>query len=139
MRDLIMLRSRRYLGHSPGGGAMIVGLLAGTLVTVGSGLVLYTIEDNAGPLAGIVSGAPAQGTAPVLGEEEEGEYGEEEEGEYEGGEGSEDLWEEIHEVLANVMLVLVILHIGGVLLASYVHHENLARAMVTGRKRPQDT
>ena len=89
---------------------------------------LYAIEENAGPLAPFVSSASLPGQAPPASEREGDE-------DYEGAEGSGEFWEEFHEVLANVMLVLVVLHIAGVLLASYVHRENLTRAMITGRKR----
>lgn len=42
--------------------------------------------------------------------------------------------EEAHEMLADVMLALVALHVGGVVLGSFRHGENLVRAMITGRK-----
>lgn len=46
--------------------------------------------------------------------------------------------EELHEMLANGTIVLIVLHICGVVLASIEHKENLVTAMFTGKKRPQD-
>jgi cytochrome b len=107
LRDLGRRRGERYLGHSPAGGAMITVLWLGLLATVGAGLVLYAVADHAGPLAGVMGSASGGGRS----------------------------WREIHELLANLMLALVGLHVAGVLFASHVHHENLTKAMVTGRKR----
>lgn len=45
-----------------------------------------------------------------------------------------EAYEEIHEALANGMLAVVIVHLIGVVVESFAHRENLARAMVNGRK-----
>lgn len=42
--------------------------------------------------------------------------------------------EELHEGAGNFMLVVVLVHVAGVLVASRLHHENLVRAMITGQK-----
>lgn len=43
--------------------------------------------------------------------------------------------EEAHEALVYATLGLIALHVGGVILASIEHRENLVRSMLTGRKR----
>jgi cytochrome b len=106
VRDLILFRAERHLGHSPGGGAMVVLLLLFLTATVVTGLMVYGGEHQAGPLAGIFS--------KDTGEAIEG----------------------AHKVLANITLALVLAHIAAVILASFAHHENLVRAMITGYKRP---
>ncbi len=47
----------------------------------------------------------------------------------------DEVMEDLHEFLANGLIVLIGLHIGGVVLASIRHHENLVRAMWNGQKR----
>jgi cytochrome b len=106
VRDLVSLQGKRYLGHSPGGGYMVIALLVFVSATVVTGLIVYGGDQGAGPLAGIVS----KETGEAL--------------------------EEVHELVANITLALIFVHISAVVLASFVHHENLVRAMITGYKRP---
>lgn len=42
--------------------------------------------------------------------------------------------EELHEAAVNTMLLVVLSHLAGVAVGSFVHRENLPRAMVTGLK-----
>lgn len=44
-------------------------------------------------------------------------------------------FEEVHEMLAYMLLAMIALHVAAVLLMSAVTRENLVRAMLTGRKR----
>jgi hypothetical protein len=41
---------------------------------------------------------------------------------------------ELHEALAGTMLAVVGVHVLAVIVSSRLHHENLVRAMITGRK-----
>ncbi len=43
--------------------------------------------------------------------------------------------EELHEVAAYLSVGLIALHVLGVVASSWLHQENLVRAMITGRKR----
>lgn len=45
-----------------------------------------------------------------------------------------DWMEEMHDVLPNVMLAVIFVHIAGVAVGSLAHRENLVRAMITGYK-----
>ena len=105
VRDLLLLRAERHLGHSPGGGAMVLLLLVLLAATVTTGLVVYGGEQQAGPLAGLFTKDTGESV------------------------------EEVHELLANITLALILAHIAAVVLASFVLRENLVRAMVTGYKR----
>jgi cytochrome b len=42
--------------------------------------------------------------------------------------------EDLHEVVGNAMMALVVVHVLGVIVSSRLHHENLVRAMFSGRK-----
>ncbi|GMR04062.1 MAG: cytochrome b/b6 domain-containing protein [Gammaproteobacteria bacterium] len=98
--NILLFRAKRYIGHNPTGGAMIVLMLAFLLVTTLTGIAAY-------------HGANEQNV----------------------GKWIYELLEEGHEFLANLTLLLVVIHIAGVIVESLMHRENLVRAMFTGRKR----
>ena len=95
LKAIVAGSERRYVGHNPAGGAMIVVLLAVMFAAATSGWLLTT-EAFWGSLA----------------------------------------MQRLHSILAHGLLLLVMAHLAGVVLASLRHHENLVRAMVTGDKRP---
>ncbi|NQV81889.1 MAG: cytochrome b/b6 domain-containing protein [Alphaproteobacteria bacterium] len=139
---LLRLRGRRYVGHSPAGGVMIIVLLAALAGTTGTGIWLYGVADGRGPLASLVS--PTEPATPMQGElrqtdaDEDGDDHDDRRDTRNGDNhdrGEDNALKEFHELLANLTLLLVILHIGGVMLASFAHRENLPRAMITGTKR----
>lgn len=108
LKAAIRSRAARYLGHNPAGGAMVVALMLSVTLTGLSGLAVYGAQELSGPMASLLSGL-SEGWAHAL--------------------------EDIHEVVANLTLLLVLLHLAGVALASLQHRENLVRAMITGLKR----
>ncbi|RRQ22601.1 cytochrome b/b6 domain-containing protein [Thiohalobacter thiocyanaticus] len=110
VKEVLTLHPRRYLGHNPAGGLMIVLLLVSLLATTGFGLAVYAAEEGAGPLAGMLAGV---------------------------SESTGHLFEEVHEFFANFTLFLVAVHVAGVIVESLLHGENLVRSMVTGRKPAQ--
>lgn len=108
LRNLTNPAAPRHLGHNPAGGAMVILLLILLTATGLSGLATLGAEEMAGPLAGLLADASP---------------------------GTGHWFEELHEVLANLTLGCIVLHVLGVLLSSLAHRENLVRAMFDGRKR----
>jgi cytochrome b len=108
VKDVVALKAKRYLGHNPAGAAMIMLLLVSLLMTSITGFAVYGADQGSGPLANIV------------------------------GSSNEKLWEEVHEFFANFTLFLVFLHIAGVIVESFIHRENLAKAMWHGYKKAED-
>ena len=108
---VMRLSPRRYIGHNPAGGLMVVLLIVSLLATTVLGMGVLAIEEQAGPLVGWLGGL---------------------------SHAWEEAFEELHEFFANFTLFLVVLHVAGVLVDSVLHRENLVRSMITGRKSARD-
>ncbi len=126
--DLLRGRSKRYVGHSPAGGAMVVALMFFLAATVSTGLLVYAEEEGAGPLVPFFTEGARDGDGDDSGGSGKSRRR---------GRGGSD-FDDVHEVLANITLALVFFHVLGVTAASFAHRENLVRSMITGRKRSED-
>jgi len=140
--------AEQYVGHNPAGGIMIILLLLFLSATVYTGLELYAIEENAGPLAGL-DGAGAGDTVlavlvPVAyasDDDSSDDSNSNDSDERSGGhrnsdidEDAEEFWEDLHVLFTNLTLLLIALHVTGVAISSRLHKENLVKAMLTGKK-----
>lgn len=107
IKDTLQLKARRYLGHNPAGGAMVLLMLVSLLLTSVTGLLIYGAAEQAGPLASWFTQGQSDWT---------------------------DLYEETHEFFANFTLLLVFVHVAGVIIESRIHKENLVKSMIDGYK-----
>ncbi len=106
-RDLASGRAHASMGHNPLGGWMIVALILVLIAISITGVVALGGVVKEGPLAYLTTYATGRGARFY------------------------------HYYLALALAVLIGLHILGALFESIRTRENLARAMVTGRKRPR--
>lgn len=105
LKSLLGGHPKHFTGHNPAGGAMVLLLMLMLLLTALTGMATLATE-GLGPLANTFFAY-----------------------------ASEDMLEELHEALANLVLVLVLVHIAGVIISSVIHRENLIGAMWDGRKQ----
>ena len=105
LKGLIAGNAKDYIGHNPAGAMMIVALIVSIAITGFSGMALYA-TDGHGPLATSFFATWPEGAI-----------------------------KEVHEFFANFTVFLVVIHVGGVIVSSLLHKENLVRAMVTGKKQ----
>lgn len=105
LRQLLRFDVPHYLGHNPAAAAMILSLIISLVMVSVTGMAIIGAEGQ-GPLAGsFLAGMNAK-------------------------------WmEEVHEFFANFTLLLVVLHVLGVVVSSFVEGENLPRAMINGYKK----
>lgn len=105
VRDFRAAQAQREAGHNPLGALMVVALLAMLIAIVVSGTLVLGGAFKQGPFKSLVSFATG--------------------------------WQlrELHELAAYGLLALIAAHIGGVIFESRRTRENLAAAMVSGRKR----
>jgi cytochrome b len=106
-KQLMTFRPPHCIGHNPLGGWMVILLIVALAVLVTTGMFSREVEDGkeiAGPLAHYLSAGASHGM------------------------------KEIHEVMFNVILVLVGIHVAGVVTDMVLTRDNLIRAMITGYK-----
>ena len=105
LKQLVQGKPPHYLGHNPAGGAMIIALLLAMIVLCVSGIMLDAAENRSGPLGDTKL---FRYLTPI---------------------------QNTHDMVTEITVVLVFIHILGVISQSVIGRENLVRAMITGKKR----
>ena len=143
LKNLIARKPQHYIGHNPAGGAMVIALLVSLVGTTLTGMKLYAVEENKGPFAITAHQLQLKIQSVSIITEAKAEDDDEESKDLDidnnADKQAEEFWEELHELFANLTLLLVFLHVGGVIVSSFIDKEKLVKAMITGKKDIDDT
>ena len=123
--DMFARRTRWHRSHNPLGTLMVYAFWATLTVVAATGITMAGSPFDTGPQSAAQS-ASAEHAAPAAGETDDGEADD--------GDEEDEVLVEIHEIAANLLLILAALHVGGVALESWLSGRNLAREMVMGRR-----
>ncbi len=109
---------REHASHNPAGALMIYALWLSLAVVIGTGLLMTRAAPpwDISARQAIVDGGDWSQLEPM-------EEGEEEDG----------ALQEVHEIFANLMLILAVLHVAGVGIESRLLRRNLVKPMITGK------
>lgn len=125
VRKLAEGRVPEYRSHNPAGALMVYALWASLAVVIATGLWMTGGETplqaaERAPVVRQIEGAQAFGDADHDGDAR--------------GE-DESLVKDIHEIGANLLLFLAVLHLGGVAVESVALRRNLVRPMIFGQRK----
>jgi len=151
---------KHYAGHNPLGGLMVVAMLCFLTLTCVTGILLYSEDGNStfsftnySPIASVEEDHQTEKAANAYQDSalksslnnnhDDDKFSEDEEYEmtstalsnhnkYE--DDDDEFLKEIHDLFANLTILLILFHIAGVVFSSRLHQENLVKAMFTGKK-----
>lgn len=131
IQDLRQGRPVQHRSHNPLGALMVYALWATMAVVIASGLAMTGFPPKAQDEAVRPPPSAVHGVARDEAREERGEGGEQE------GE-EESLAEEIHELSANLLLGLAVLHVAGVIFEVRRSGRRIVTAMIDGGPRAKE-
>lgn len=145
LKELAIGKPARYTGHNPAAAWMIILFLTNSIFICLSGYAAYADKATRNPSHGfgnafsIVESAHADDDGKREHKGKRERHGGNLKSEREDHHDRDSIWSEIHEVSAQVMSILIVLHIVGVAVSSRKHNENLVSSMITGKKTSKET
>ncbi|MDG4650454.1 cytochrome b/b6 domain-containing protein [Roseibacterium sp. SDUM158017] len=127
VREIATVTATTHRSHNPLGALMVYTMWAALAVVIATGLAMEAdvFPEGRGDDAVVVP-QEVQGAQVVLADGDDEDRGEED------GEGGGETLEEVHEAAANLMLMLALLHVGGVVFEMARGDRGLIRRMTTG-------
>lgn len=137
LKELGTGKTTHYTGHNPAAAWMILLLLSSSIIICLTGYAAHTAKRD-------INSIGSDNTISIVGNAyADDDKNERHGGKHKGREGhidgksddkSDSAWGDIHEVLAQFLLILICFHIVGVVISSKVHNENLVKGIITGKK-----